>query len=137
MALESAFEAEALLVNDAAAYLSGTIDPSVTGLDAPEGSLYTRLGGDVYQKDGPALTDWNPVVTAATIGDFMLYKERPADFSNFPVVYKGYALAKDTPTSSPLFFIERIEFTNPAPVVQQASNGLDQVWDDRTTLSYS
>lgn len=44
-------------------------DPSVVGLDAPQGSLALRVGGafGVYQKTGPAATAWSLLASAAGV----------------------------------------------------------------------
>ncbi len=48
---ERAFECpDGILLNDLAGSLSGTFDPSVTGQEAPVGTLFLRTNGSVFQK---------------------------------------------------------------------------------------
>ncbi len=48
---ERAFEApDGILLNDLAGALSGTFDPSVTGQEAPVGTLFLRTDGSLFQK---------------------------------------------------------------------------------------
>lgn len=49
-----------LVLNDGTCLLVGDYDPSATGTDAPQGSLFLRKGGTnaLYQKTGAAATAW-------------------------------------------------------------------------------
>jgi hypothetical protein len=64
MAQENAFETEEILLNDTAAILSGSIDPSSAGEAAPIGSLYLRDTGQHYKKTGGADTAWSEQVSS-------------------------------------------------------------------------
>ena len=48
-------------------------DPSVTGRDAPQGSIYMRTNGDAYGKIGPATTDWKRFAKGAHDPDGIFY----------------------------------------------------------------
>lgn len=48
--------------------LYGVGDPSVTGKEAPEGSLYLRSNGVSYKKTGPLSTDWEKASQAEGSG---------------------------------------------------------------------
>lgn len=50
-----------LTLNDGTMFIVGDYDPTSTGTDAPQGSVFLRRGSAnaVYQKIGPAATDWS------------------------------------------------------------------------------
>jgi hypothetical protein len=58
MAIDSAFRVEALSLDDQTYIVYGIDDPSVTGFEAPVGTLYIRLTGSTYQKTGVTNLDW-------------------------------------------------------------------------------
>ena len=45
-------------LDDEVGIFTGIVDPSVTGENAPLGSLFIRQNGSLYQKIGAGLTDW-------------------------------------------------------------------------------
>lgn len=64
-ALDKAFESDGIVLNDVVGLLGGADDPSSAGVDAPEGSLYIRTSGQIWQKSGPGDTDWTEKGTGA------------------------------------------------------------------------
>lgn len=46
----------------------GEDDPTSAGFEAPEGSLYLRKTGELYQKTGATDTDWSKLLTSAAGG---------------------------------------------------------------------
>ena len=61
---ERAFEApDGILLNDQAGLLSGGFDPSVSGQEAPTGTLFLRTDGRHYRKTGGFDTDWTETDT--------------------------------------------------------------------------
>jgi len=66
---DRAFEApDGILLNDLAGILSGTLDPSVTGQEAPVGTLFLRTDGRNYRKTGGLDTDWTETDTGGGSG---------------------------------------------------------------------
>jgi hypothetical protein len=69
--IDSAFRIETLSLSDDVLITQGTIDPSVTGYEAPEGSLFLRSFGTdsgLYLKTGQTNTDWVLLSTATASG---------------------------------------------------------------------
>lgn len=60
MILDSAIEIESLLLNGLVGFVSGTTDPAITGLDAPNGTWYIQNNGTLRIKSGAGTTDWVP-----------------------------------------------------------------------------
>lgn len=57
--IDKAFTVPALSLEDEVGIFYGSVDPSVSGFEAPQGSLYIRKDvGQLYQKDGNGDTDW-------------------------------------------------------------------------------
>jgi len=62
VSVEKAFEVPSIVINDLGGILSGTIDPSSVGLNAPVGSIYLRDNagiGQHFKKVGAADNAWN------------------------------------------------------------------------------
>lgn len=66
---DRAFEApDGILLNDLAGILSGAIDPSVSGQEAPIGTLFLRSNGQLFKKTSAGDTDWTEITTGAVFG---------------------------------------------------------------------
>ena len=70
--LDEAFTVPGLSLDDELGIFYGSGDPSISGFEAPLGSLYLRVGtGSLYQKSGVLDTGWS-LKQDALIGDYAL-----------------------------------------------------------------
>lgn len=75
MALDYFRILQGLQIDETVVVVTGSIDPSVVGYAADEGSLFLRTTGQLYIKTGPANTDWTLASTTTT--SLQLYDENP------------------------------------------------------------
>jgi len=63
--IDRAFTVPSLSLNDESGIFLGEIDPSSSGFEAPESSLFIRKNpAQLFQKSGPADTEWERIETS-------------------------------------------------------------------------
>ena len=72
------FEVDEVVLPNSVSLISGTVDPSASGIDRPIGSIYLRTNGEVWSKTGSTTTSWdkvasdfNPTVLNPQTGDIL------------------------------------------------------------------
>ena len=85
------FEVDEVVLPNSVSLISGTVDPSSSGIDRTVGSIYLRTNGEVWTKTGSGTTDWdkvasdfNPTISNPQNGDILQYNSTNARFENAP-----------------------------------------------------
>ena len=65
MPLTKAFELDEILLNDLVGVIAGTDNPTISGVDAPVGTLYIRNNGELFQKQAGDIFQWDLKTSSA------------------------------------------------------------------------